>query len=288
MEAFPGRLASLPPLQIARSITISGMTWSASFLVGSHRVPATERSSSAPGMEVDHGRMRIVVSQRPSVQLLLVATAAIMAPPVQAQELRGRVLELGNERTIPHAIVQLIDKNQHIAATAFSDSIGTYVLRHFQAGEYRIRVEALGYEVLESHLLLIGDHHEHLRVDLELRKVPLALPGLVVPGERSQEIERRLRLLLGVNPRSLRHEIITRPTIDGHLARSHNVVDLIRWSNLVGFTVLTTERGPCFRWRQHTCLPVFLNGARIVTGHSKCTRGGRFKVYHPGAAGVRR
>ena len=98
---------------------------------------------------------------------------------------------------------------------AVSDSSGIYRLSTPGPGDYRLTVEAFGYAPFQSHLLAVGERESYL-VDIELTPTPLPVSGLVVSADRFEELERGLRLEIGVNPRALRYRPIMRPEIEDH------------------------------------------------------------------------
>lgn len=185
--------------------------------------------------------------------------------PLVGQELRGRVLEADGERTVAGALVRLIDTAGGVEALAVSDSSGVYRLSTPGPGDYRLTVEAYGYAPFRSHLLGVGERDRYV-VDVELVSTPVAIPGLRVSADRFEELEEGLRLVIGVHPRSLRYEPILRPEIEAHIEKAHGLTELMRWSNMASVVTRGTTDGPCFQWRNHHCMPVYLNGAEFAPG----------------------
>jgi len=189
--------------------------------------------------------------------------AAIFPSSVAAQQLLGRVVEEGTDRGVPAVLVRLVDDTDDIRALSISDSTGGYVLTVPGPGDYRITTEAYGYAPFATPPLAVGAQGAY-RVDVEVGRAPLPLPGLVVPARRQAELERGLRLILGVSPRSLRYAPIPRAVIEDHIDRAHGLADLIRWSNLPSIVTRTSTDGPCFQSRGRGCLPVYLNGMPVA------------------------
>ena len=189
---------------------------------------------------------------------------AVLALPGSGvgQDLGGVVLERGTERRVSGALVRLIDDDDAVQDVSVSDSVGAYRLSTDGPGEYRITVEAYGYEPFRSHLLSVGER-ERYGIDVELVSTPVPISGLRVSADRFEELEDGLRLVIGRHPRSLRFEPILRPEIEDHLRRAHGLTELVRWSNLPAIVTRETRDGPCFQWRNRQCLPVYLNGAEI-------------------------
>ena len=197
--------------------------------------------------------------------------ALVQAQPTLAQTLRGRVLDQGDERPLEQMAVTLLDRDAEALRVVFSDSLGRYELRMPAPGEYYVSAEGLGYETTRSPLLAVVDPDGVFSIDLSVRPSPLGIPGFVVTAERFEEINRRLRQLIGRSPSSLRMPPIMRPEIEDHLARSHSIEDLVRWSSVPSLQVRTTSRGPCFLIRPgstvrvpESCVGVYLNGVPLV------------------------
>ena len=204
-----------------------------------------------------------VASFRGVVCVVVLVVATIAPSSIAAQQLLGRVHEEGTDRGVPAVLVRLVDATDEVQALSISDSTGAYLLKAPSSGEYRITTEAYGYEPFVTPPLAVGTRGSY-RVDVEVSRAPLPLPGLVVSARRQAELERGLRLILGVSPRSLRNAPIPRAVIEDHIDRAHGVEDLIRWSNLPGIVTRTSPDGPCFQARGRGCLPVFLNGMPVA------------------------
>lgn len=168
----------------------------------------------------------------------------------------------GNERPVTGAIARLLDERGRVESVAAADDVGRYHLSDFRPGDYRIEMEAFGYDPLRSLLLSIGD--DSYPVDFELTRAPLPLPGVTVEAMRFEEFEDELRLMLGLHPASLSFMPIYRPEIESHVAKAHDVTDVIRWSNEPSIVVYQQDDGPCFLWRNRRCLPVYLNDVKVA------------------------
>lgn len=81
---------------------------------------------------------------RTSIGLAL-AVLAFMPLHVVGQSIRGRVLETGSTRAIPATQIQLLDSSNEVIAAATADDSARFALDVPQAGEYRLRLERLGY-----------------------------------------------------------------------------------------------------------------------------------------------
>lgn len=212
-------------------------------------------------MDVGRWRVRVLKLACGSIG---VGTMFVMPHAALAQVLQGSVVHASDNRTIPGALVRLMDAEDEVLSYAVADSSGRYSMEAPRPGEYRIATEAYGYHPFQSLLLGVGDRASY-QIDIELTPAPVPLPGFTVTADRLEELERGLRLLIGISPRSLRNEPILRPEIENHIVRAHGVADLVRWSNLPSITTKKTTDGPCFQWRARHCMPVFLNGVPVAS-----------------------
>lgn len=213
-------------------------------------------------------RTPILRAYRPARCILLlaiIAIAGVTPTTTDAQSMRGRVLDDENDRPVPTALVRLVDATGEERGVTAADSTGGYRMELPEPGVYRLVAERLGYEPFETPLLDAASPEGVYQVDLLMRRAPLPIPGLEVSTER---VERQIRLLTGVSPRSLRNRPLFREVIVDHLDKAHDLVALMRWEAPAGVTVEAGNPldGPCFRVRQRTCLPVYLNGFPIAAG----------------------
>lgn len=200
---------------------------------------------------------------RRAVVAALVLTAVMgRSRPAVSQVIQGSVLDEDSGAPVPGVLVSLYDDAGGQRALAVSDSAGFYRIVAPAPGDYQVVVEGLGLALFRSHLLAVTPRGEAYEMDLLVRRVPIPIRGIEVSVERREAMERSVRLLIGMSPRSLRMRPIPRPEIESHLAKGHNLTDLLRWSNIPSFVVRPTEAGPCYQLRG-TCVPVYLNGARM-------------------------
>lgn len=196
---------------------------------------------------------------RPRLLPALLAPTLLLPPPLTAQVFEGRVVEDGEDRIVPSALVRLMTGDDEQVAFILADEAGAYRVQAPGPGAYRLVAERLGYEPFQTPLLQVEDPEGVYRVELAVRRAPLPLRGLVVTADRLEAIEREVRLDIGLSPRSLRVLPVFRSVIEEHLAKGHQLEDLIRWSNLSSVTVKQTTSGPCFQYRNRSCLPVYMN-----------------------------
>jgi hypothetical protein len=121
------------------------------------------------------------------MRVVFLTFALLVALPagVSAQVLSGRVLEAGTERGIPLASVVLLDDRERVLVEGAGDSGGAFRLRGWEAGKYRLRASALGYETVTSDLFeLVTGEEIVLNVELGADAIPLE-PITVVSRSRS-------------------------------------------------------------------------------------------------------
>ncbi|MEM7417707.1 MAG: carboxypeptidase-like regulatory domain-containing protein, partial [Gemmatimonadota bacterium] len=130
---------------------------------------------------------------------------ASYAAPSAAQLLGGRVSDERDDRPISGVLVRLLVDGDPVAIS-ISDSTGGYRLEAPNPGTYHVEAVRLGYRDFETPLLELSNEVGVYEADLLLQPAPIELPGFTVETERltEREVNRRLRLLAGVAPASLR------------------------------------------------------------------------------------
>jgi hypothetical protein len=91
---------------------------------------------------------------------------------------------------------------------------------------------------------------------------PVELQGFTVRVSED-DADREVRKIIGLSPTSLRFRPVRFDALQDHVARSHTLVDVVRWEYAPAILVRETSNGPCFQYRNRSCLPVFLNGLRL-------------------------
>lgn len=201
------------------------------------------------------------IARRPLLCLALTVAAPSVA--AAAQTLEGRVVDEEDDRPVASALVRLVDDGGEQRAVTVADSSGLYRIVAPGPGVYRIEAARIGYEDLQTPLLEARDAVGVYPLDLLLRRAPVPITGIEITAE---QLERQLRLMIGISPRALRWDPIHREELIGHVERAHDLSAMIRWTNYPGIEVrqpLTPLDGPCYRVRRSGCLPVYLNGAPL-------------------------
>jgi len=196
---------------------------------------------------------------------LVVIAAAGAIQPLAAQTIQGRVLDDQNESPIATALVRLVDESGKRRAVSIADSVGFYRLEAPEPGVYRLEAARLGFDNFETPLLDAASADGVYRIDLLMRAEPVELPGFTVQTNRvsDERVDKQITLILGASIRSLRYRPIRLEEIQDHVAKGHDLEDLMRWTNTAGMIVRRTTDGPCFSLRGRGCLPVYLNGLRL-------------------------
>ncbi len=190
---------------------------------------------------------------------------AFSAPSIEAQTLGGTVFDRSDDTPVSGALVRLVDTTGVAVAMSVSDDVGEYRLIAEAPGTYRIEARRLGYRDFETPLLEVLSSEGRYEIDLVLETAPVELPGFTVETRRwgPQEVDRRVRLAVGLAPASLRLEPVLRETLVEHAERAHTVADMVRWQNAAGLVTKETTEGPCIQARGGGCLPFYLNDVRF-------------------------
>lgn len=102
---------------------------------------------------------------------------------LHSQSVRGRVTERGVGSAVAGALVVLIDGAGSEAAGTLTDRQGAYRVGAPAAGEYRLRVDRIGYESTWSTPVRLVERGA-VELDLQISTAPIELTGIVVTQER--------------------------------------------------------------------------------------------------------
>lgn len=195
--------------------------------------------------------------------VVLTAWAWLLPGSLLAQTVEGRVLDEEDERPVPTALVRLVDEGGQARAVTAADSTGRYRVQAPGPGIYRLQAERIGYEGMETPLLEMQRADQTYPVDLMVRRSPVPIRGLEVTN---REVDRRLRLLIGISPGSLRWDPIRDGALRRHVEQAHDLTDVVRWGNYAGIEVRRSRDGPCYLVRRFGCMGVYLDGFRLTPG----------------------
>jgi hypothetical protein len=126
----------------------------------------------------------------PTSRITVALALIVAATPIEAQVVRGRLLESGSAQPILLGRVILLDTAFVAVAETVTDEQGRYVIEAPGPGEYWIAADRLGYQPMIDGILEMGEGG-FLPADLYMRPEPLALEGISVTAER-RRIERAL------------------------------------------------------------------------------------------------
>lgn len=188
------------------------------------------------------------------------ALLAFDALALGAQSFEGRVLDIEDYTPVPTALVRLVDQDGDPRSLSIADSTGRYRIEAPGPGVYRLQAERIGYDGMETPLLEAGSADGVYSIDLVMRRAPLPIEGLRVSTE---QVDRQLRLIIGLSLPSLRTQPLRVAEIRSHIERGHDLTGLLRWTNIAGLVIHRTDEGPCYSLRGRGCLPVYFNGFRL-------------------------
>lgn len=192
--------------------------------------------------------------------LVFVGTLASAAPGA-AQVIEGRAT--GDDGVaVEGALVGLYDQDGTQRAATLANEQGFYRLDAPEPGEYILGAERIGFSPFRSPLLAVGDRAEPYRIDFEMLRAPVPIEGITVTADRREEIERQIRLMIGVSPKSLRREPILRDEIIANWERGRDLPGMLQWGSYPGLIVKKDREGFCYEMRG-VCAPVFLNGMAL-------------------------
>lgn len=182
----------------------------------------------------------------------------LLPSALDAQAVRGRIVDAENDRPVAGAVVQLLNPAGEAVGAAAADSLGRYLIPAGEPGRYRLRAELLGYQPQETSPFHVET--DTVVVDLRVTARPIPIEGVEVSAD---QVNRRLRQFLGMSPGQLRIRPIRNTTIRSHANRGNDLTEMIASANIPNLQSLRTREGPCYQFRARGCLPVYLDGARL-------------------------
>jgi hypothetical protein len=199
----------------------------------------------------------------PSLLAILLCAGVLAAPSLRAQTITGTVLESSSDTPVPGAVVRLLSADSEILATTLSDSTGTYSLSALDPGNFMLSAARLGFFEFVSPLLSASNPSGIYPVDLALVLDPVELEGITVRAEQQAGLAQGLRRSVGLDPRGLSHKPIGYDQLMAHVVQGHDLVDVVRRDSGPRILIRQDPDGPCFLYRNRSCLPVYLDGDRI-------------------------
>src|ERR1700741_594986 len=125
--------------------------------------------------------------------LLTPLAALLLASPLAAQIVEGKVIDRANGMGVGEASVEILRENGRAASRTRTDSLGNFFLAVVEAGQYRIRASRVGYQTSTS-LPVEVEARQTVRADMQISRSEVVLDPLVVTARsappRSRTLER--------------------------------------------------------------------------------------------------
>ena len=116
-----------------------------------------------------------------------VASGAVLAlclvTPLEAQVVRGALVEAMSGRGVSGAFVSLLDEAGVEHQRVMTDALGRWTLEPTSAGRFLVRAVAVGRQSWTSNPFAI-DRGDTLQFPIEMPLLPVALPAMVVEADR--------------------------------------------------------------------------------------------------------
>lgn len=127
---------------------------------------------------------RVIVSTRRFLRLAIAALAgAGSLSPLEAQTLRGRILDSATREPVMLAYVGLITEGESMAVAALADTAGVFEIKAPDPGPYFVYISRTGYETMMDGVFELGDGGV-VDVQIGLKPLPIELEEMVVEAER--------------------------------------------------------------------------------------------------------
>lgn len=120
------------------------------------------------------GRVRTVTAAG-----LLAATTLAVSRSVDAQTIRGRLLEFGSDQPIDLGLVVMVSELGDSITSTMTTGLGSFEVSAPEPGNYLLEAAALGYRETRVGLFELGEGGE-LSVEFRLWPAPLTIDGVVV------------------------------------------------------------------------------------------------------------
>ena len=195
---------------------------------------------------------------------------------VEAQEIRGRIVDSENGAPVALVGVLVLDRDRNRLTSAASDTAGFYVVEAPGSGEYVLFVQRLGYFENETPLFAVETGGVYA-VDIEMRPEPFRLDPIEVVV-RNEELIRYLTLEFGMNPNQFSgFRAIQGAQLEEAKVRAVDNTQFLRFLYIPvshGFDVCVgsfgmdlPERGVGDAGGERQCGQLFLNGIQCRNEH---------------------
>lgn len=192
-------------------------------------------------------------------RIALVA-GALMAGPLQAQHIRGTVVDSANGRALRDIRVSLLDSTASIVAAVRTDKKGGFKLDAPGDGVYAVDARGLALRPLTSGWIsaTVADTFE---VTLRVTTRATVLSEVVVTAQRDSILN--TVTILGMKPGTIGGRVVTPVEIEQVRGSAANYLDVLQSVSVTGFSVV--------RWRdrtgEHQCYAI---GRNRGTGMKPC------------------
>lgn len=157
----------------------------------------------------------------------LASSLEALASSLEAQVIRGRIVDATHGQPIALGGALLLDRDQNPVAEALADSVGRFVLAAPGAGEYYLVGHSLGYSQTVSSLLGVGE--DEYSLELELEPDPFQFDPLEVTV-RNEELVDWFRLNFQTNPKVIPgFRAIQGADLEVARRKAKDNTDLFRW-----------------------------------------------------------
>lgn len=181
----------------------------------------------------------------------------------------GALTDVSGNVPLALAQVQLLLADGTLITSVTTDPDGRFRIIANREGPYRLRVDLLGYQRLESPLLNLWAG-KTVSADFELPADPIELEGLRVEVETSERVKEDLRMF-GVSVDELGQRFIDQATINRRTTAS-DFGGVLQWQSVPGLQVLRGDDqsppSPTICVRQvpgrTTCALTVLNGSPVA------------------------
>lgn len=121
---------------------------------------------------------------------LQLAAALLVAPAVQAQQIRGSVLDVTTDAPLTGAVVMLLDGQGVLRETMLSDTSGAFALQIPDSDSMIVRVQRYGFATIQSVMLRLTTR-DSLRLEIRMRPTAIELAGVTATARmtRSRNLE---------------------------------------------------------------------------------------------------
>ena len=191
---------------------------------------------------------------------------ALLATPLAAQTIRGRVVDARTGEGVAEAAVSALTDGGRRAGRARTGSDGKFSLPVRTAGSMRLRVERTGYrETLTAAMPVAA--RETIDVEVSVSAAPLTIAPLRVTA-RVEPPRRRNLVLNGFYDRERRGfgRFVRREEIERH--GDYNLVNVL--SRVTGVAVHYVGVRQYIYFRRYRCTPHFyLDGMRMTVGRGE-------------------